>query len=135
MIGRPDLAKDERFSDMRNRAVNAEACVRELDATFRTKSLAQWREQLAGFSGVWAPVLAPAELHGHPQVDANGYLPSTTTTGGVTYRTPAPPMQFGEPTGPAGAAPEMGQHTEEILLELHKDWDEICALRANGALG
>jgi len=44
-------------------------------------------------------------------------------------------MQFGEPTGPAGAAPEMGQHTEEILLELHKDWDEICALRANGALG
>ena len=47
----------------------------ELEATFRTKTLAQWRQQLDSFTGVWAPVLNPAEVHDHVQVVANGYLP------------------------------------------------------------
>jgi len=36
---------------------------------------------------------------------------------------------------PAGPAPELGQHTEEILLELGHDWDAIAGLRESGALG
>ena len=38
-------------------------------------------------------------------------------------------------TVPRGAAPELGQHTEEILLETGLDWDEIGRLREIGALG
>jgi crotonobetainyl-CoA:carnitine CoA-transferase CaiB-like acyl-CoA transferase len=38
-------------------------------------------------------------------------------------------------TEPQGAAPELGQHTEEILLETGLDWDEISDLRESGALG
>ena len=35
-----------------------------------------------------------------------------------------PPMHFGGvPSVPKGAASELGQHTEEILLELGHDWD------------
>jgi crotonobetainyl-CoA:carnitine CoA-transferase CaiB-like acyl-CoA transferase len=134
-IERPDLAADERFGDMMSRAVNAEACIAELDATFRTRTLAEWREQLASFSGVWAPVLQPAELHEHPQVAANSYLPENAAVNGATYRTPAAPMQFGGPTRPQGPAPEVGQHTEAILLELGRDWDDISQLRETGALG
>ena len=45
-------------------------------------------------------------------------------------------MRFDDqPTVPQGAAPELGQHTEEILLETGMDWDEIGRLRAVGALG
>ncbi|HZQ37008.1 MAG TPA: CoA transferase, partial [Dehalococcoidia bacterium] len=33
-----------------------------------------------------------------------------------------------------GPAPEVGQHTEEVLLELGYSWDDISALRAAGAL-
>jgi crotonobetainyl-CoA:carnitine CoA-transferase CaiB-like acyl-CoA transferase len=55
---------------------------------------------------------------------------------GTTFRLPAPPVQFGgEPPVPKGAAPEFGQHTEEILLELGRDWDAIAELRQSGALG
>ena len=32
-------------------------------------------------------------------------------------------------------APEFGQHTEEMLLELGYDWEQIAALRDQGALG
>ena len=96
----------------------------------------EWRKALDTFTGVWAPALSPAEVHGHVQVGPNGYLPEVTTAGGATYRLPAPPMQFdGEAPRPQGPAPELGQHTEEILLELGHDWEQIGELRASGALG
>ena len=48
VIGRPELATDERFTDMVVRAQNAKACVAELEATFLTGSLQDWRTRLAG---------------------------------------------------------------------------------------
>ena len=136
VIGRPGLATDERFTDMVVRAQNAKACIAELEGTFLTGSLEHWRTQLAGFSGVWAPALTPSEVHDHVQVAVNGYLPEVAAHDGTTFRLPAPPMQFGgEPPQPKGPAPEFGQHTEEILLELGHDWDAISQLRQSGALG
>ena len=136
VIGRPELAKDDRFVDMMSRAGNAAACVAELESAFARATLAEWQKRFEGFSGVWAPALTPAEVHEHVQVLANGYLPEVTTNDGATYRLPAPPMQFGgEAPAPRAPAPELGQHTEEVLLELGRDWDEIAALRAAGALG
>jgi crotonobetainyl-CoA:carnitine CoA-transferase CaiB-like acyl-CoA transferase len=36
---------------------------------------------------------------------------------------------------PHRAAPELGQHTEEVALEIGLSWDEIERLKASGALG
>jgi formyl-CoA transferase len=136
VIGRPDLAADERFVDMVARATNAEACVAELEKTFVAETLDVWRERLRTFSGVWAPCLTPAEVHEHAAVLANGYLPEVTTNDGSTFRLPSPPAQYGGvPSAPQGPAPELGQHTEELLLELGHDWDHIGELRVGGALG
>lgn len=136
VIGRPDLASDERFVDIPARAKHAAECVAELEAVFRAETLDHWKQRLQSFTGVWAPVLSPAEVHEHVQVEANGYLPEVRAHDGTAYRLPAPPMQFGgEPPAPQGPAPELGQHTEEILLELGRDWDAIAALRESGALG
>jgi len=38
------------------------------------------------------------------------------------------------PGSPAWVAPEIGQHTEEVLLELGFTWDDIGRLRAEGAV-
>lgn len=135
-IGRPELAADERFTDMATRAQHAMACVAELEATFLGRTLDDWRQRLAGFTGVWAPALTPVEVHEHVQVEANGYLPEVVAHDGSTYRLPVPPMQFGgAPPVPQGPAPELGQHTEELLLELGHDWEAIGDLRKAGALG
>ena len=40
---------------------------------------------------------------------------------------------YGTPVGPRGPAPELGQHTEEVLLEAGYDWEAIADLRARGA--
>ena len=135
VIGRSDLAVDTRFADASTRAANAEACIRELDATFVTRTLAEWRDTLASFSGVWAPALRPVEVRSHPQVDANSYLAPGASSAGREYHLPAPPVQFGAPVVPAGPAPEVGQHTEDLLRELGRSWEDIGELRASGALG
>jgi formyl-CoA transferase len=35
---------------------------------------------------------------------------------------------------PRGLAPELGQHTEEVLLELGYDWEGIVALKESGVI-
>jgi crotonobetainyl-CoA:carnitine CoA-transferase CaiB-like acyl-CoA transferase len=38
------------------------------------------------------------------------------------------------PAAPGALAPELGQHTEEVLLELGLDWDAIALLREAKAI-
>jgi formyl-CoA transferase len=136
LLGCPQLIEDERFVYADARLRNVTMCVKELDAVFGAKSLAEVERDLAGFTGVWAPVVRPSELHTHCQVAANGYLPTVTSDAGRAFRLVAVPMQFdGQAPAPVGPAPELGQHTEEIMLEAGFDWEAIDALRAAGALG
>ena len=136
LVGRPDLITDERFADAPSRFANRSECVAALDAIFAELTLDEVREKFIGFTGVWAPVLRPTELHNHPQVEANGYLPMVKAAEGSDFRLVAAPMQFsGHTTGPTGPAPELGQHTEEVLLESGLDWEQITALHESGGLG
>jgi crotonobetainyl-CoA:carnitine CoA-transferase CaiB-like acyl-CoA transferase len=136
ILGRADLALDPRFRDARARFENRAACVAELDAIFAGRTLDEWKLRLDALRGVWAPALEVRELHGHPQVEANGFLPTVTDHDGRAFRLVSPPMHFdGAPTAPEGPAPELGQDTERILIEAGLDWDAIAALRERGGLG
>ena len=47
----------------------------------------------------------------------------------------ASPADFSDTEAePRGLAPELGQHTEEVLLELGYDWDQIVPLKDAGAI-
>ncbi len=53
--------------------------------------------------------------------------------GPVKYLTS--PVKFNQyPAQIQGASPEIGQHTEEMLIELGYDWDEIERLKDIGAI-
>jgi len=136
VLDRTKLIDDPRFVDAAVRYVNREECVAEMDRAFAARPLAEWSERFDGFSGVWAPVITPREVYDHPQAGANGYLPEVSAADGSRFRLPAPPVQFDEtPAVPRAAAPETGQHTEEILLEAGYTWEEIAELHASEALG
>jgi crotonobetainyl-CoA:carnitine CoA-transferase CaiB-like acyl-CoA transferase len=136
LVGRPDLADDERFADLAARGRNAAACVAALDEVFAARSFAEWKALLAKIDAPWAPVQAVEELLDDPQVTANDYLGEVTTDDGepAGYRLPRVPVQFDERPPPLRLAPEHGQHTEEVLLDLGYSWDEIGALRDAGAI-
>jgi crotonobetainyl-CoA:carnitine CoA-transferase CaiB-like acyl-CoA transferase len=136
LIGRPELVDDPKYVTAGPRYENRVECVEELDRTFAEKTMAEWQDVLSGFSGVWAPALNFAEIHEHVQVHANDYLSELTSNDGTPFRVTAPPYQFDEVPSTAGrAAPELGQHTEEILLDAGLEWDVIAAYRESGALG
>ena len=109
LLGRPDLIDDPRYDDVAHRSENSVALVGELDAVFSTLTLDDVKAMFAGFSGVWAPVLRPSELHTHPQVEANNFMPSVTAHDGSDYRIVSAPAHFsGHTTAPPGAGSRTG---------------------------
>jgi len=133
-LGRPDLIADPRFADGRARFEHRAECVRELDAIFAARTLAEWRGALADAEGVWAPMQSARELAEDPQAVANGYLPQVDRGVGTPFALVASPVQFDETAPALRPAPELGQHTEEVLLALGLSWDEIAAAKEAGAI-
>lgn len=133
-FGHPDMAVDPRFVDMDARRHHARACVERLDEIFAERDLEGWRRVLADFEGEWAPVQTPGEVHRDPQVQANGYVADVDMGNGVVVPLVTSPVQFDEAPGRPTRAPEHGEHTEAVLLELGLSWDDITALKGGGAI-
>jgi crotonobetainyl-CoA:carnitine CoA-transferase CaiB-like acyl-CoA transferase len=134
LVGRPELAADPRFADLHARGVNAAACAAALDEVFATRTFAEWKQLLAAIDAPWAPVQAVEELLDDPQVVANDYVGTVEVEGAQAYRLPRVPVQFDEQGPELRRAPEHGEHTEAVLLELGYSWDDITALNAAGVI-
>jgi crotonobetainyl-CoA:carnitine CoA-transferase CaiB-like acyl-CoA transferase len=133
-IGRPDLVGDPRFADGKARFENRAACIAELDAVFASATLDDWRTRLADAEGVWAPMQTARELIADPQARANGYAPRLPRSDGGDFTLVANPVQFDERPLTMTPAPELGQHTEEVLLSLGVTWEELAACKEAGAI-
>ncbi|HKJ23809.1 MAG TPA: CoA transferase [Myxococcota bacterium] len=127
-IGRPELAGDERFASAVPRFKNSRELIEQLDATFATRSLAEWTEAFAGKRLIWAPVRTVAEAVADPQAAANGSFPTVHHPEWGEFRTVAPPLRMSGHDMPGTApAPGLGADTFEILSEAGVD-DETIAL-------
>jgi crotonobetainyl-CoA:carnitine CoA-transferase CaiB-like acyl-CoA transferase len=128
-IGRPELAQDPRFADMASRRQNNTALVEILDQIFGSRPLAEWEPILAAQDGPWNVVQRVGDLNRDRQAWDNGYLQVVDYGGGRSLTLGTAPVQFNGEAQTLRRAPEFGENTEEVLLELGYDWADIEKFR------
>jgi crotonobetainyl-CoA:carnitine CoA-transferase CaiB-like acyl-CoA transferase len=132
LIGRPEMADDERWADAAGLSANAAAATDALRDEFARRTAAEWRDLLQAFSGQWAMVQDTLEAAEDPQTVANGYVADCATAEGMPFRLAAAPVQYdGEPAAP-GRAPAFNEHGDEILGSIGLDLDAIIDLKVRG---
>jgi len=134
-IGRPDLLTDPRFSDPAKLTANMPQLVAILDEVFGAQPMAHWYEVFGGAHVTFGAVRGPEEVINDPQLRANDIVVPLEGAGGKLTSTISSPIQVhGVAKVPARRAPNLGEHTEEILGELGFDAKGIEGLRASGAV-
>ncbi len=118
-VGRPEWTDDARFLDARSRAENAVELIAELDQIFATRPLDDWARIFAGEPDLfWSPVNSLEDVLADEQFHAAGGIVDVPD-GQAGVAMVATPADFhGTPWAPRSVAPELGQHTDEILAEL-----------------
>ncbi|CAM3282849.1 CaiB/BaiF CoA-transferase family protein [Mycobacterium colombiense] len=118
-VGRPEWRDDPRFADARARAVNSTALIAALDEIFATRPLDEWAQVFAGEPDFfWSPINTLEDVVADEQFHAAGGIVDVPDGGAAVPMVATPADFHGTPWAPRSAAPELGQHTEEVLAEL-----------------
>ncbi len=115
---RPAWASDPSFATLELRARKIDTVYALLGETFRERTTVEWLELFRKLDIPAAPLRTPDELFDNPHLQAVGLFETVATRQGPV-RFPGVPTWFSRTPGRvAGAAPELGAHTEEVLGEL-----------------
>jgi crotonobetainyl-CoA:carnitine CoA-transferase CaiB-like acyl-CoA transferase len=134
-IGRADLVADPRFATPAARRANARALIALLDAVFAARDWPEWRLVLERSSIAYSAVGTLDDIPHDAQMRASGALVSLDDPRAGASLTVSSPLQIiGQDKVPARMAPEIGEHTVEVLREAGVDAAEIDRLLAAGVI-
>jgi len=115
------------------RTANVDALYDIFTERIGSLTLAELEDRFAAHDTIWSTMASPAEVIADPQVEANGYMPRVP--GHPTGRLTSAPAQIdGKGLEIRRRAPEIGEHTDEVLREAGVAREEIQRLRAAGAV-
>jgi len=101
-----------------------------LDELFASGSRDDWVEKLRAADIVSAPINTLLEASNDPDVVANGYVTEVEYPNyGRTLKVHGSPWHFSETPARIGVAPELGAHTDQILLELGYNQSRVLDFR------
>ena len=131
-VGIVELEHDPRFQGPEERREHGEELVSILDRIFETRTRAEWTkilDETADFA--YASVNSTADLMTDTQAIANKYITEFDHPALGPIKVVGSPVVFsGAEVGPRLPAPELGEHTEEVLLEIGGyNWDDIVELK------
>ena len=135
-LERPQWLDDERFASPSLRDANIDERLDMTQEVLRSRTTDEWLARLEDAGVPCAPVLHRRDLAGHPQVQASGILVETQHRDAGRLRQARPAIRFeGTPSSIRRGAPQLGEHSDEILREAGLSDAEIEDLRAQSVVG
>ncbi|MEM7016413.1 MAG: CoA transferase [Pseudomonadota bacterium] len=134
-VGHPEWQKDPRFAEISERRENAPILADMLSGIFRSKAWDEWRDILTQH-GITFGVVGKLADHRHdPQMfDSGTLIPMTYSDNTVGLTVSSPVWIEGEEKLNGGPAPEVGEHTQQILGELGLDESTLITLKQQGII-
>lgn len=129
VVGEEDLLTDKQTSTGAARWRYAKQYRQRLEAVFKRYNRDHIIDLLVAAEVPCGPVLNYGEVVEHPQVLANNYVQKVNTTFGEVTTVGVPAKYSRTPPEAVGIAPDLGEHTEEVLRDICRMTDnDIKAL-------
>jgi CoA:oxalate CoA-transferase len=117
-IARPDLGADPLYQDNAGRMQHVDELVAALQKTTAHKTVAEWLELLRAADIPCGPINDMAAVTADPQVAHRNMLPRIPHAQKGSWPVANTPFHLsGAKTGPAGASPGLGEHTNAVLKD------------------
>ena len=135
LIGKPELANDERFSSGWLRRVNYDELRPHLESALVQRTTGEWVDLLGPAGIAVGPVQDVSQVAVDPQLNSRGMFVQAEApeVGPVTF-TNTPVKHSRTPGGVRRGAPELGEHTDAVLAEAGISAEQGAALRASSAV-
>jgi crotonobetainyl-CoA:carnitine CoA-transferase CaiB-like acyl-CoA transferase len=135
VIGRPELAQDERFRTNGERMKNLAALTPLIAERLKSRSSADWIREFEAAGVPVGPVNKIGEMLADPQVHAREMVVEVDHPRAGRTKALGLPIKFSETPGEiTRAAPLLGQHTREVLAGLGYSAADIDRLSSEGAI-
>lgn len=135
-IDMPKLEHDPRFASTQARANNRKELIALLERVFASRTYDEWHSALVAQDLLFDRINNISDLADDPQCLINGNIIEWDHPVLGRVKTVGFPVQFSKtPLSIRNCAPEVGEHTEEVLTETcGYTWDEIAKLRDEGVV-
>jgi crotonobetainyl-CoA:carnitine CoA-transferase CaiB-like acyl-CoA transferase len=135
VVGHPEWIEEGPYATPLGRRENARELIAALDGIFATKSRDEWAVIFDTEPDMfWAPVNDIDDVLIDEQVHAAGAFIEVPEANGSAMRVASPSDFYGTPWTARSGAPELGQHTREVLTSIGRTDAEIDAMFESGTV-
>ena len=130
------LLEDSRFESSSTRYKHMDDLVSIIDEALSKRSRDEWGKIFDNAGLIWGPVLGLHEVPADAHAQELGLFPEIEHPELGTYSSVSIPMRFGRASvGPKGPAPQIGEHSAEVLSDFGIDEGRIADLQKTGIVG
>jgi len=134
-IGKTEWIDNPRYATMESREQHAEEMVALLDEILASKTWPEWEKEFRANDLIVSGNQTIAEILKDEQAIVNNFYTDIEHPVVGKARLLNSPVQFSEtPAKIRWVAPQLGAHTEEVLLEYGYTWEDMAKLKEKGAI-